>query len=258
VPLWLFSHLRDWRIPARLGAPVQPSTPQYPLFPVYLLSHGLGGTPEAYAGHAIEMASHGYVVVMPHHHDRSAAWRFNEKGEFETFWRMPPGADEHAIRRQQVEQRAQEMLSAHFHLLSREEFSSRVEREFYYIGGHSFGGATAMKTALADPRARLAAIADIWMLPLGDDTQTPLSRSFPWLDIQSDQWVKWAPNWEASRRLAPLETLHLLNTRHGNFSDFCLVSNPVLRHLGIIGRENPFRVLQEYSRLVLRFFARGD
>ena len=76
-----------------------------------------------------------------------------------------------------------------------------------------------------------------------------------WLDIQSEQWRAWQGNWKDSRRLNPTSTLLVQGSRHGNFSDFSLISDLLLRSLRIIGPGNPRLILQQYHTAVLRFFS---
>jgi len=63
-------------VPAAVShCPPPEAPPAQPLqLPVVLFSHGLGGYPESYTFIAAELASRGYIVICPEHHDGTAAY----------------------------------------------------------------------------------------------------------------------------------------------------------------------------------------
>lgn len=264
-PSFIFSHLLESRIPAFRDQQLNIATPSASKkdmqhrFPIYLFSHGLGGSPECYATHAIEIASHGYIVVLPHHHDRSAAWMRDEHGSFQTYTRLTADQlknDEYTIRRAQVLQRAAELKCAYDHLMKIKAFSKVADvSKGCLLGGHSFGGATACQLTLQEQlQVRGLIFADVWMLPLNAEQPAPLPSNIPSLDIQSDQWVQWTSHFESVKRMAPTSTVFLRGSRHGNFSDFAFLAPWLMRKLQVIGSAQPSDMMDEWHRLTLQFF----
>jgi hypothetical protein len=70
-----------------------PVTSAQRTFPVVLFNHGLGGAPDVYTTVAQDMASHGYIVVLPSFLDTSAATAVHADGRRVRYRRLTPAED---------------------------------------------------------------------------------------------------------------------------------------------------------------------
>lgn len=155
-------------------------------FPVVVFSHGLGGTYECYSSFVIELASHGYIVLVPLHNDKSASYVEFPDGNITHYERLPShklkvGKNfEFEFRNSQVNHRAQEcrVLLDFLHEISSKnevesakfsKFFNRVDMDKVAIVGHSFGGATSLQVCFTDQRFRCAIALDTWMLPISQE-----------------------------------------------------------------------------------------
>ena len=166
--------LQHWALipyPAKLGAaPAQPRAESFPRwqhgFPVVVFSHGLYGTVAMYSTLALELASHGFVVIAVQHNDGSGSWALGANGREVPHRRPPKGAEEgHAyvhFRRDQSEIRASEVAVVLDALptLAAEgapqyalpSLSGTMDYGRVLLAGHSFGGNTALTVAARYPQ----------------------------------------------------------------------------------------------------------
>ena len=135
--------------------------------PVVIFSHGMGAIRTTYSTLLTEIASAGYFVAAVEHADGSASATINADGEWMYERKLLPDEDEYTVRNAQVGHRVEECEST-FRLLQdmnndamQTKWASRftptesflrslVSRldleENVWISGHSFGGATAVKS----------------------------------------------------------------------------------------------------------------
>ncbi|MGF1535796.1 MAG: alpha/beta hydrolase [Elainellaceae cyanobacterium] len=107
--------------------------------PVIVLSHGLASRPEYFAGLAAHMASYGYVVAMPQHPGSDVNYQNDLiKGLTNTLFDLGEFID-----------RPQDISAVIDELERRNdsEFGGRLDLEHVGVGGHSFGGYTALAVA---------------------------------------------------------------------------------------------------------------
>ena len=66
----------------------------------FIFSHGLMGEPQSYFGFAKDLASHGFLVLMPRHQDGSCCHATTKQGE-ELWYKKTPffGKEEKVLRR---------------------------------------------------------------------------------------------------------------------------------------------------------------
>ncbi|KAK9843811.1 hypothetical protein WJX81_007277 [Elliptochloris bilobata] len=164
------------------NAPLAASQPRLPLF---LFSHGLGGTRGAYSAACAELASAGFVVLAIEHADgTAAACRLaGARG-----WRFFSGWGSEAGRARQAQYRQDEVRTALALLQGMAEgvppqslglgsglspsafFAGRLDLGSIAIGGHSYGGATAVAAAAVDMRIRACVTLDPWWGALPPDS----------------------------------------------------------------------------------------
>lgn len=189
--------------------------------PILIFSHGLAGFPEIYSVLTAELASRGYLVLVPEHRDGSAAYAqvaWEQHGlpyshltqEEKDHWRLS-----HAKRTKQLMQRSAEIgvllemlhefRSAKAKLQSgkklkplpmdlqhfRDVVALTGDLDNVFIAGHSFGGATAA----------LSVSSEACDYPIGaDDVQSTL-RSVG-SDDPSVAWAAFQARAQRSRSLA--------------------------------------------------------
>ena len=275
VPPFLFAHLPRIRVPAVQSAPIVTGHK----LPLILYSHGLGGLPETYTIQACDLASRGFVVMMPTHNDHSAAISVLPGGRTVEFVRVQ-GAEEKRVRSEGLVQRVHELTFLMDHLTASPTPSlpfdapqlhsmlDHVDTSQVALIGHSFGAATAMATASfeqynAEERghpSRVKAVVshDQWCLPVFDLVKD-VRLSIPTLITVSQGFHEWSTNFDALRALfhsfpssSNSRMLMIRDSQHSNFSDAGLFSAFLTKMAGALGKADHIRVwrlLDDYNAL---------
>lgn len=137
-------------------------------FPIVVFSHGLGAFQTVYSVLCCELASRGYVVIMPEHADASAAVttfpddstpiyceRSSEARMNDPKTGAPDGG--FAWRNGQIHQRVGQVFTALGSLLSETSsdkthtWNAKLDAGNVTMAGHSFGGATTVAACAAAP-----------------------------------------------------------------------------------------------------------
>lgn len=165
LPSILWHHASLGFIPALQGAPIADDQAE---FPCVIVSHGLGSHPDVHAQVSLELASHGFVVVVPEHTDESACVATMPDGSLKYHVRLTPeqladSAKEYARRTSQLAHRSKEICRvvetvAHLAKVGAPthfpQLKGRVNVGSVGVLGHSFGAATALTaTSECDGRA---------------------------------------------------------------------------------------------------------
>ena len=282
IPPFLFAHLPRIKIRATPSAPL-PSTPTPTStpsrFPLLLYSHGLGGIPETYTVQACDLASRGFVVMMPTHNDHSASISQLPDGRVVEYVKVR-GGTEREVRSQGLVQRVQEMTFLINHITASpspslpfdaphlRDLLSRVDTSQLAVIGHSFGAATAVATASYEQmtaeregrQSRIKAVVshDQWCLPVYDQLRD-VHLSVPTLFTVSVGFRLWDGNFSVLKRLlqsfAPSHTSRMLmirESKHSNFSDVGLWSPTLTKwtgNIGAIDHERCWTLLNDYNAL---------
>jgi len=118
-------------------------------YPLLVFSHGYGGSGIGVVFLAEALASHGWVVAAPDHHDRHSAVRIRT-GQVKDYDRR--GLLQHAKQiaasgredRDEYLYRLDEIKLVLDRMLTSEPFESVIDGNRIAVGGHSFGGFTAL------------------------------------------------------------------------------------------------------------------
>ncbi len=118
-------------------------------YPLLVFSHGYGGSGLGAVFFTEALAARGWIVVCPDHHDRHSAVRIRT-GQKKDFDRL--GLLQHAkeiaatgpVDRGKYLYRLDEMQLALDGMLDSRPFGKLVDRDRIAVGGHSFGGFTAL------------------------------------------------------------------------------------------------------------------
>lgn len=194
--------------------------------PVLIFSHGLGAMRTTYTTFCCDMASHGFVVAALEHRDRSACWTYvieeNAKKDAQEYsmleergilyQRLDPNEKEFRFRNRQLHKRVSECVRA-FHLLEEmnlgkcggsqssestrilvddgfnwKQFTGRLDLSRTAVGGHSFGGATAIAACAVSSEFRVGLVLDGWMFPIEKDIYPRVSQPLLFVNMDKFQW----------------------------------------------------------------------
>jgi predicted dienelactone hydrolase len=265
MPSYFLDHLALVEIPAYQNA--QLAHAEKP-FPVILFSHGWRGFNAQNTGQALELASHGYVVIGVQHPYGAITTVFPDGTVAENNPNALP-SDENdpnyeVIARKLVDQWAGDMS----HVVDQLEgpgneagdfFHSHVDFSRIGIYGHSTGGGAAIQFCGTDPRCKAVLGMDPFMRPVSAEVlANGLSQPSFFMFSQS-----WADNVDSKNnqlfnQFYPnvtdnLGVIVITGTKHYDFSDLPLLS-PIAPQLGLKGPLNGKRVTQIVDSYLLDFF----
>ena len=239
------------------------------LFPLIIFSHGLGGMRNQNTVLMEELASTGYAVVaMDHPYDANMTiFPPNSEASAERIadYRsaIPEGTADSIwlkIRNRQLDTRIADVL---FILQQLETIDtpllSRINFQQIGIAGHSFGGATAVLSAMQDHRFKAVVALDGWFVPFAiPDADAKMDVPFLYLGQMS--WKSW--NEKRHRHYLDLilsqsgeNAYHLSieGSKHYDYADMPLFS-PIMRLLGLVGFPDGREMVDIVNRNTLQFF----
>ncbi|KAJ1914892.1 hypothetical protein IWQ60_008639 [Tieghemiomyces parasiticus] len=195
-------------------------------FPVVYFAHGMASCRSTYALVCGELASRGFVVVVPEFSDKSGSLCYSPHMRVD-FLRVPENDSNQAYRYQQLLWRAIELeetirmvervaagagqdpgmpaglveYSDPHHILPEEELErdggfrlshlrGRLDTDQTVLAGHSFGAATILQNlaSFTHPNIKAAVALDPWIYPIGKSHRIP---KLPLLIINSEFFSRW-------------------------------------------------------------------
>lgn len=228
-------------------------------FPLLVYSHGYGGNMDMSTYLFRAVASTGVIVAAVEHGDGTASYTKLSDGT------DLPFSPSFLSSSEQLERRAQELLAATDLNALPTEFASVVDPKAIFLGGHSYGGPSAL---LAASRATLSAVnnAPIAGLILHDpalsmgsgmlgDLQS-LYKAVPTISYTSDEY-------NAAGVSCGNLTVHVRGAFHGNFVDAPLwapvwVMRPLSSVIPAAGPANPVKVHSALARSAAAFVQSRD
>jgi len=265
LPGFFLDHLALVKVPAYKDAPVAPTDEG---FPVILFSHGWNGFNAQNTGQALQLASHGYVVVGIQHTYGAVVTVFEDG----TIARnnpsaLPSGApdDEYEAAAQKLaDQWAGDMAQALDSLTPRNSdirspFYEKLDLDRIGVYGHSTGGGAAIQFCGTDARCMALLGQDPFMRPVSAEVQKNGVRqpsffmfSQEWADLVDSRNNKLFDPFYA-RCARTYGALFIEGTAHYDFSDLPLLS-PLAPQLGLKGPINGKRVTAIVNDYLLSFF----
>jgi predicted dienelactone hydrolase len=265
LPSFFLDHLELVKIPAYQDARVAGGEEK---FPIILFSHGWNGFNAQNTGQALELASHGFVVIGIQHTYGAVITVFPDGTIAPNNPRaLPEDADDpnyEAVARVLVDQWAGDMAHTlnHFSILaadSKSPFKGRLDLSRVGAYGHSTGGGAAIQFCGTDARCKAVLGMDPFMRPVSAEViQGGVSQpsffmfSQGWADIIDSKnnalFNLFFPNVSDSRGVISIH-----GTRHYDFSDLPLLS-PITPQLGLKGPLNGARVTEIVNAYLLEFF----
>ena len=265
MPSFFLDHLKLVRMPAYKESRLAPTEEGYP---VILFSHGWNGFNAQNTGQAIQLASHGYMVVGIQHTYGAVITVFNDG----TVARnnpsaLPSGApdDEYeAAAHKLVEQWAGDLAYALTYMEKQRNdtaspFFEALDLTRIGVYGHSTGGGAAIQFCGTDPRCKALLGMDPFMRPV---SLAVLENGViqPAFFMFSQRWADDVDsrNNTLFHRFLPnvpkvVGVISINGTAHYDFSDLPLLS-PLAPRLGLKGPINGKRVTGIINDYLVAFF----
>jgi predicted dienelactone hydrolase len=265
LPPFFLDHLALVKIPAYQGASMASSQER---FPVILFSHGWNGFNAQNTGQALELASHGYVVIGIQHTYGAVVTVFPDgtvaPNNPDALPRDANDPNYEAVAQVLVDQWAGDMsfvldqLTA-WNDVPQNDFFQKLDLERVGVYGHSTGGGAAIQFCGTDPRCKAVLGMDPFMRPVstevikaGVEQPSFFMFSEAWAEIRDSKnnqlFAQFRPHAIDNRGV-----IEILGTRHYDFSDLPLLS-PIAPQLGLKGPLNGSRVTEIVDSYLLDFF----
>lgn len=265
MPSFFLDHLALSVSPAYLDVPLAEAGKPYP---VILFSHGWKGFNAQSTGQAVELASHGYVVIAIQHTYGAVITVFpdgtvalnNPKA-------LPEDADDpnyEVVARKLVNQWAQDMAFVLDQFQNFDEdagslFFQKLDMDRIGVYGHSTGGGAAIQFCDTDSRCKAALGMDPFMRPVSADVLKK-GLSQPAFFMFSQAWADDVNsktnnlfNQFYSNSTDRKGAIVINGTKHYDFSDLPLLS-PIAPQLGLKGPLNGKRVTEIVDSYIIDFF----
>ncbi len=265
LPSFFLDHLALSVSPAYLDVPPATTTEPYPII---LFSHGWNGFNAQNTGQAVELASHGYVVVSTQHTYGAVVTVFPD-GTIAS--NNPTALPENAedpnyenVARKLVNQWAGDMdfVLDQFQVFYEDTnniFFQKLDMERIGVYGHSTGGGAAIQFCGVDSRCKAVLGMDPFMRPVSAEViEGGISQpsffmfSQGWTDLVDSKNNKLFNQFYPSVK-NNLGVISINGTKHFDFSDLPLLS-PIAPQLGLKGPLNGKRVTEIVNSYLLDFF----
>jgi dienelactone hydrolase len=265
LPPFFLDHLALVRLPAYRDSKVATSDHTYPII---LFSHGWKGFNAQNTGQALQLASHGYVVVGVQHTYGAVVTIFDDgtvaKNNPDALPMDAPDAEYDAAAHKLAVQWAGDLGFALDFMSAQNNgpnspFSKTLDLTRVGVYGHSTGGGAAIQFCGTDPRCTALLGMDPFMRPVSTEilesgvTQPAFFMfSQRWADdIESLNNRQFKPFYDNSGNA--LGAIYIQGTAHYDFSDLPLLS-PLAPKLGLKGPIDGRRVINIVDDYLLSFF----
>jgi len=265
MPPFFLDHLKLVKMPAYKESDIAPTDDGYP---VILFSHGWNGFNAQNTGQALQLASHGYVVVGVQHTYGAVITVFNDgtiaRNNPSALPREAPDAEYEAAARKLVHQWTGDLGYATDFL---EEQNNNPESPLYRsldlsrlgVYGHSTGGGAAIQFCGTDSRCKALLGMDPFMRPVSVEVlESGVPQPAFFMFSQ-----RWADDLDSRNNLLfhkfvskvpeALGVISIDGTAHYDFSDLPLLS-PLAPRLGLKGPIKGSRVTAIINDYLLSFF----
>jgi predicted dienelactone hydrolase len=265
MPSFFLDHLALVKVPAYKESKVAPSNSGYP---VILFSHGWNGFNAQNTGQALELASHGYIVIGVQHTYGAVVTAFEDGTvAYNNPSALPSGApdDEYDLAAHKLgDQWAGDMGFALDFMQSQNNtsnspFYTLLDLSQVGVYGHSTGGGAAIQFCGTDARCKALLGMDPFMRPVSYEVlENGVTQ--PAFFMFSQRWADDidSRNNELFHRFIlrvkePLGVISIDGTTHYDFSDLPLLS-PLAPQLGLKGPINGKYVTTMINDYLLSFF----
>jgi len=265
MPSFFLDHLALVKIPAYKDSKVATSKDGYP---VILFSHGWNGFNAQNTGQALQLASHGFVVVGVQHTYGAVVTVFNDgtiaKNNPSALPKDAPDAEYDAAAHQLANQWAGDLgfaldFMTEQNANSVSPFFKTLDLSLVGAYGHSTGGGAAIQFCATDSRCKALLGQDPFMRPVSVEVRER-GVTQPAFFMFSQRWAddvdslnnrQFEPFYANSKET--LGAVFIQGTAHYDFSDLPLLS-PLAPKLGLKGPINGRRVTTIVDDYLLSFF----
>jgi predicted dienelactone hydrolase len=265
LPPFFLDHLALVKLPAYKDSKVAASSTGYP---VILFSHGWNGFNAQNTSQALQLASHGFVVVTVQHPYGAVVTVFNDgtiaKNNPAALPMDAPDAEYDIAADKLVNQWSGDLAYTLDFMTqqnsdSSSPFSNKLDLERVGAYGHSTGGGAAIQFCGTDPRCKALLGQDPFMRPvstavLENGVTQPAFFMFSqaWADdVDSLNNRQFKPFFASSKNA--VGAISIDGTTHYDFSDLPLLS-PLAPELGLKGPINGKRVTTIVNDYLISFF----
>jgi predicted dienelactone hydrolase len=265
LPPFFLDHLALVKIPAYKDSKVAATNSG---FPVILFSHGWKGFNAQNTGQALQLASHGYVVLGVQHTYGAVVTVFDDgtiaKNNPSALPMGAPDAEYDAAAHKLADQWAGDLGAALDFMAAQNSdstspFSQTLDLTRVGVYGHSTGGGAAIQFCGTDPRCKALLGMDPFMRPVSYEV-IDAGVTQPAFFMFSQKWtddVNSSTN-ELFHQFYPhvkdsFGAISIAGTAHYDFSDIPLLS-PLAPQLGLKGPINGKRVITIVNDYLLSFF----
>ncbi|HEX6269913.1 MAG TPA: hypothetical protein VFZ43_06745 [Anaerolineales bacterium] len=265
MPTFFLDHLALVKLPAYRESKVAPTDDGYP---VILFSHGWNGFNAQNSGQAIELASHGYVVIGVQHTYGAVLTVFDDGTvAYNNPSALPRGAPDQeyeAAAQKLVDQWAGDLGVALDFMESQNgdpnnSFHAMLDLTRIGVYGHSTGGGAAIQFCGTHARCKALLGMDPFMRPvsyevLESGVTQPAFFMFSQIwadDVDSQNNTLFGSFYMSSKE--PVGAISIDGTTHYDFSDLPLLS-PLTPYLGLKGPINGKYVTTLINDYLLSFF----
>ena len=233
-------------------------------YPTLIFSHGITGSRHLHQVLFEYLASRGYIIIAPDHSFDSNLAIFPNGKIADYRSEITGNPDSVLIRSKQIETRH---LDIQFILNQLEKINngelitnirSQIDMKNIAVGGHSYGGATAILTSHNNILIKACFVLDAWINPL------PVSViangvSIPFLSIGRPSWADsdYPTNYLKLEKLlnnssSRKHDLRIKNTRHLDYTDIPLMS-PFIKYFMEVGSLSPNVTLPLINEIIYQF-----
>ena len=233
-------------------------------YPVFIFSHGITGSRHLHQVLFEHLASKGYVVFAPDHSFDANLAIFPDGKIADYRSEITGHPDSILIREKQINTRAFDIGFIIDQIRKIEtgiidsKLSGRLDLDRVALGGHSYGGATAVLASYNHEIVKACVVLDGWISPIPDKVISE-GIHVPFLFMGRPSWddSDYPGNYE---RLADLIAhssneeydLRINRTLHLDYTDIPLMS-PLVKHVMDVGDLDPSTTLSLINDLVLGF-----
>jgi len=261
LPSFLPSHLNFVKTNSYLEIPCKNKKGG---LPTVIFSHGITGSRHLHQALFEHLSSQGYVVVALDHSYDCNLTIFPDRRIADYRSEITGNPDSVRIRNKQINTRTKDIvfvlnqITKIHHGNLKSKLNGKLNLEKIAVGGHSYGGATAIHSAKTDKRIKTCFVLDGWINPVPKATIEQ--------GVQKPLLSMGRPNWEDSdypdnynilnqlfsNSSAPSYNIIIKNTLHLDYTDIPLYS-PIIKYVMDVGDLPPSTSHKLINNLIFTF-----
>ena len=261
LPSFLPSHLNFVKTNSYLEIPCKNKKGG---LPTVIFSHGITGSRHLHQALFEHLSSQGYVVVALDHSYDCNLTIFPDRRIADYRSEITGNPDSVRIRKKQINTRTKDIvfvlnqITKIHHGNLKSKLNGKLNLEKIAVGGHSYGGATAIHSAKTDKRIKTCFVLDGWINPVPKATIEE--------GVQKPLLSMGRPNWEDSdypdnynilnqlfsNSSAPSYNIIIKNTLHLDYTDIPLYS-PIIKYVMDVGDLPPSTSHKLINNLIFTF-----